>query len=120
MCIRDRDTTLFPAWHSAPWKDRLKLLDKFEDDRMKAFGTKIIYQEAPDILPKDIFNSVKRGIAKRILSKNKERWWTVYMCYSEIDTLRVEAENKNDVQTLKTLDSVNNYVMSVQQKYENA
>ena len=42
------------------------------------------------------------------------------MCYSEIDTLRVEAENKNDVQTLKTLDSVNNYVMSVQQKYENA
>ena len=116
----NKDTALFPAWHSAPWKDRLKLLDKFEDDRMKAFGTKIIYQEAPDILPKDIFNSVKRGIAKRILSKNKERWWTVYMCYSEIDTLRVDAENKNDVQTLKTLDSVNNYVMSVQQKYENA
>ena len=116
----NKDTVLFPAWHAASWKDKLKLLDKFDDERMRAFGKKIIYQESPDILPKDIFNSVKRGIAKRILSEKKEKWWTVNMCYSEIDTLRDQYDNEKDAETLKTLDSINSYVMSVQQKYENA
>ena len=95
-------------------------IDKFDDERMRAFGKKIIYQESPDTLPKDIFNSVKRGIAKRILSENKERWWTVNMCFSEIDTLRDQYDNENDAETLKTLETINSYVMSVQQKYENA
>ena len=27
----NKDTALFPAWHAASWKDKLKLLDKFED-----------------------------------------------------------------------------------------
>ena len=116
----NKDTALFPAWHSASWKDKLNLLDKFDDERMRAFGKKIIYQESPDTLPKDIFNSVKRGIAKRILSEKKERWWTVNMCFSEIDTLRDQYDNENDAETLKTLESINSYVMSVQQKYENA
>ena len=116
----NKDTALFPAWHSASWKDKLNLLDKFDDERMRAFGKKIIYQESPDTLPKDIFNSVKRGIAKRILSEKKERWWTVNMCFSEIDTLRDQYDNENDAETLKTLETINNYVISVQQKYENA
>jgi len=115
-----KDVLLFSTWHSTPWKDRLKLLDKFDDERMRSFGKKIIYQEAPDVLPKDIFNSVKRGIAKRILSEKKERWWTVNMCFSEIDTLRDQYDNENDTETLKTLESIDSYVVSVRQKYENA
>ena len=42
------------------------------------------------------------------------------MCFSEIDTLRDQYDNENDAEALKTLESINNYVMSVQQKYENA
>ena len=42
------------------------------------------------------------------------------MCFSEIDTLRDQYDNENDAETLKTLETINNYVMSVQQKYENA
>ena len=30
----NKDTALFPAWHAASWKDKLKLLDKFDDDRL--------------------------------------------------------------------------------------
>ena len=47
----NKDTALFPAWHAASWKDKLKLLDKFDDERLIIFGKKIIYQEAPEILP---------------------------------------------------------------------
>ena len=58
----NKDTALFPAWHAASWKDKLKLLDKFDDDRLVGFGKKIIYQEAPEVLPESMLKSIKREI----------------------------------------------------------
>ena len=51
----NKDTALFPAWHAASWKDKLKLLDKFDDERLIGFGKKKIYQEDPETLPSDMF-----------------------------------------------------------------
>ncbi len=115
----NKDTALFPAWHAASWKDKLKLLDKFEDKRLVGFGKKIIYQEAPEVLPLDMLKTIKKGIAKRILSEKKEKWWTVSACFSEIDNLRDKYSDSNDEKKLKFLDELNEHVMSIQQKYEN-
>jgi len=115
----NKDTALFPSWHAAPWKDKLKLLDKFEDKRLVGFGKKIIYQEAPEVLPPEMFKTIKKGIAKRILSEKKEKWWTVSTCYTEIDTLRDKYSDENDEEKLKFLDQLNDFIMSIQQKYEN-
>ena len=101
------------------WKDKLILLDKFEDKRLVEFGKKIIYQEAPEILPSNIFKTIKRSIAKRILSQNREKWWTVATCFTEIDTLRDKYSDENDHEKLKFLDELNEYVMTIQKKYEN-
>ena len=115
----NKDTALFPAWHAASWKDKLKLLDKFEDKRLVGFGKKIIYQEAPEVLPPDMLKTINKAIAKRILSEKKEKWWTVSTCFSEIDTLRDKYSDKNDEEKLKFLYELNEHVMSIQQKYEN-
>ena len=115
----NKDTSLFGAWHSAPFKEKLRLLDKFDDPRLVSFGKKIIYEEAPEVLPPDMLRSIKLGIAKRILSNNNEKWWTVGQSYTEIDTLRDKYSNENDQEKLKFLDELNEYVMSVQKKYEN-
>ena len=115
----NKDTALFPAWHAADWKDKLKLLSKFEDERLHGFGKKIIYQEAPQVLPKDMLKSIQLGIAKRILSTGKEKWWTIPTCFTEIDTLRDKYTNENDVEKLKFLDELNEHVTSIQKKYEN-
>ncbi len=114
-----KDTALFPAWHAASWKDKLKLLDKFDDDRLVGFGKKIIYQEAPEVLPENMLKSIKREIAKRILSEKKEKWWTIPTLYTEIDTLREKYTNENDNEKLALLDEFNEYAMSIQKKYEN-
>ena len=116
----NKDTALFPMWHAASWKDKLKLLDKFDDERLIGFGKKIIYQEAPEILPADMFKSIKRSISKRILSEKFEKWWTVSACYSEIDKLRDKYSDENDQKKLNFLDELNSYVMSIQKKYENS
>jgi len=115
----NKDTSLFTAWHAASWKDKLKLLDKFEDKRLVGFGKKIIYQEAPEVLPPDMLKTINKAIAKRILSEKKEKWWTVSTCFSEIDTLRDKYSDENDDEKLKFLDELNEHIMSIQQKYEN-
>ena len=113
-----QDTALFPKWHSANWQDKLKMLDKFQDDRLVDFGRKIIYQESPETLSPDMLKSIKREIAKRILSEKREKLWTCKEFYFECDNLR--EKNKNDEVKLKFLDELNDFVMSIQKKYENA
>ena len=80
----------------------------------------MIYQEAPEVLPLDMFKKIKSEIAKRILSERKEKWWTVSTCYAEIDTLRNKYSDENDEEKLKFLDELNEFIMSIQKKYENA
>ena len=116
----NKDTALFPKWHAASWKDKLILLDRFDDERLVSFGKKIIYQEAPEVLPEKMFKNIKREISKRILSEKKEKWWTCKEFYFECDNLREKYSNENDDQKLKFLDELNNFVMSIQKKYENA
>ena len=96
------------------------MLDKFEDNRLAGFGKKIIYQESPETLSTSIFKGVKKEIAKRILSEKKEKWWTCKEFYYECDNLRDKYTNENDKKKLKFLDELNDFVMSIQKKYENA
>ena len=119
-----KDKFLFTKFHEADWKGKLSLLDKFEDNRYAYFGSRILFNEAPDILPKDMYKNIKRKIAERILSKNKEKWTTVNDFYVDCDNLR-EDDNKmfsfNTVdEKLKFLDGINEYVMNLEQIYENA
>ncbi len=115
----NKDTALFPSWHAASWKDKLKLLDKFDDQRLVGFGKKIIFQESPETLPSDMLKSIKIQIAKRILSNEKQKWWTCKEFYFECDNLRERYTNENDQSKLEFLDQLNNFVMSIQKKYEN-
>ena len=115
----NKDTNLFPVWHAASWKEKLKMLDKFEDDRLVGFGKKIIYQESPENLPENMLKEIQRDIAKRILSEKKEKWWTCKEFYFECDNLREKYTNENDEEKLKFLDQLNNFVMSIEKKYEN-
>jgi exodeoxyribonuclease I len=113
-----KDTALFPKWHAASWKDKLILLDKFEDERMVSFGKKIIYQESPETLPADMLKTIKRGIAERILSDDKEKWWTCKEFYFECDNLRDKYSNEKDEEKLMFLDEINEFVETIQKKYE--
>ena len=122
--IPSKDEALFPKFHNGDWNEKFALLDKFQDDRLITFGHSLIFNEAPQVLPKDIHKKIKRRIASRILSTNKEKWWTVSAFYSECDEIR-ENEDKmfsfNTVdEKLKFLDGINDYVMNLEQKYSDA
>ena len=56
----NKDVHLFEKFHLSGWKDKFTLLNKFNDDRSVTFGCNLIFNEAPEILPKDIYNKIKR------------------------------------------------------------
>ena len=119
----NKDQALFPIFHKADWKGKLAMLDKFEDDRLVTFGHKLIFNEAPEILPPDIFKQIERKVASRILSTNKQKWWTVSAFYSELDEIRENESKmfsfKNTEEKLDFLEGINQYVMDLEKRYSN-
>ena len=118
--VDNKETPKMEKWHQASWEDKFKLLDKFEDERLVDFGKKIIYQEAPQVLPEGVTKEIRRGIAKRILSTNKEKWTTCSDFYTECDHFRNEFEKEGNNEKLKFLNEINQFVENIQKKYEAA
>ena len=119
-----KDGLLFQKFHQEDWKGKFAMIDKFKDERMITFAHSLIFNEAPEILPKEIHKKIKRRIASRILSTNKEKWWTVSAFYSECDEIRENEDKMFSFKTvdekLKFLDGINDYVMNLEQKYSDA
>ena len=114
----DYDNKIMPEFHKANWKDKYSVLQKFKDERMQYFGKKILYEESPQSLPKEEYNSFHKEIASRILSTNEEKWNTIPRTYSEIDTLRNKF--KDDKEKLKSLQDINLYIEEMEKYYQKA
>ena len=75
-----------------------------------------MYEESPQSLPKEEYDSVHKEIASRILSTNNEKWNTIPRTYSEIDTLRNKF--KDDKEKLKTLQDINLFIEEMEKIYK--
>jgi len=112
------DNAIMPAFHKADWKEKFLILQKFKDDRLRYFGKKILYEESPDALPKEEYDTIHKEVAARVLSTNKEKWNTIPRTYSEIDTLRNKF--KDDKQKLEKLNEINSYIEEMETTYQKA
>ena len=112
------DSKIMPEFHKAKWKDKFAILQKFKDDRMQYFGKKILYEESPQSLPEEEYNSVHKEVASRILSTNEEKWNTIPRTYNEIDTLRNKFKDDNN--KLQLLEDINSYIQEMEKAYQKA
>ena len=62
----DNDKILFSKFHDTDWRGKFSMLEKFEDKRMLYFGERLIFNEAPEILPDKIQKRIKNQIADKI------------------------------------------------------
>ena len=113
-----QDNKIMPEFHKVDWKDKFFVLQKFKDERMQYFGKKILYEESPQSLPKEEYNSFHKEIALRILSTNEENWNTIPRTYSEIDTLRNKFRDNKD--KLKAIEDINLYIEEMEKMYQKA
>jgi len=113
----NEDNKNMPEFHKAEWNKKLSVLDKIKDERLHYFGRRLIYEEKPEVLPKEEYNQIRRTIAKRLLSTNQEKWNTIPRTYSEIDTLREKFEREGKLENLTILDDINAYVEEMEKFY---
>jgi exodeoxyribonuclease-1 len=109
---------IMEEFHLSNWEDKIKIANKFKEERNYYFAEKIIYEENPSILPKEIINKINRRVAKKIFSTNDEKWNTIPKAYKDIDDLRAEYEDKNDQNTINTLNNLNNFIEDIEKKYQ--
>ena len=113
----NEDNKMMPEFHKAEWDKKLSVLGKIKDERLHYFGRRLIYEERPEILPKEEYNQIRATIAKRLLSTNNEKWNTISRTYSEIDTLREKFEREGKPENLIILDDINAYVEEMEKFY---
>ena len=111
------DNKIMPEFHRAEWEKKLHVISKFNDERLKYFGKKLLYMEKPEVLSKSDYNIIHRDVAKKLLSTNNEKWNTIPRTYSEIDTLRAKFEKENQSDKLLILEDINAYVEELEKFY---
>ena len=116
----DQDKSTMKAFHQSEWKDKLIVADKFKDQRFNYFAKRLIYEENPTILPKDMYDEIHRAIARQILSTNNEKWNTIPKAYNELDNLRVKYEEAKDEERLAMMNDLNQFLEEIENKYQDA
>ena len=112
------DSTIMEKFHTVDWKERVLLIEKFSDDRYSFFAKRLIYQEAPDVLPQSFKKEIMKNIANRLFSTSKQQWTTIPEFYRSIDDMRNKHEK--DEKIMNKLEEYNNFVSEIEKKYEAA
>ena len=61
---------------------------------------------------------IRNHIADRLLSKNKEKWLTIYEAYKKIDDLREKYGNTDSIENIKILDELNSYIENIEKSLQ--
>jgi len=113
--VSNTDNFLMKEFQKADWKNKLTIMDKFKDERLKYFAEILIFEEQPNLLDREKFIKIKEHLTNRIMSTNKEKWLTIYDAYKKIDDLRVKYDNNKE--NLFILEDVNKYIENLEKKF---
>ncbi len=116
----NKDRLTMELFNNEPWDKKFEITNIFTDQRYKFFSQKLIYEEAPDYLPKDIFNKIHKNIANQILTLDNVNWFTLPKAYKQIDDLRSDFELNNNEKKLFFLNEINDYLEKLELIYEPA
>ena len=105
-------------FHKADWEEKFYISNQFKDERNQYFAQRLIYEEAPQILPQIDYEKIHKIIAKQILSTDNEKWNTVPKSYHQLDTLRDKYENEKNDEKLEFLAELDSFLQNLEKKYQ--
>jgi len=74
----------------------------------------LLFEEKPELLDKNKAKKIQNHIADRLLSKNKEKWLTIYEAYKKIDDLREKYASNNNIENIRILNELNSYIENIE------
>ena len=81
-------------------------------------GKRLVYQNQPEALEKKEYNSIRKDIAKKILSVEETNFTTVPMAETLIDNMRNEKNISNE--KLDYVNEIDTYISQIRKNYESA
>ena len=100
------DQQLMVQFHRAPWSERLSILGQIDDERLKHFGYRVIFNDSPKTLGTTMHEALKQRLNERLLHKGDVPWVTVNKALAEIQKLRPAAVGR----AVHILDEYRNYL----------
>ena len=114
----EEDLKKSETFHTLDWGDRYNLVKSFKDKRFKYFGERLIYQNQPEALPKDVYNLIHTETAQRVLSLEEQNFTTIPMAEHLIDSIR--AEKDITAEKLDYMNEVDAMIKEMRVTYEKA
>ena len=86
------DQVLMRTFHEADWPSRAALLGRLTDPRLQVLGERLLYTEAPEVMPVNGLIGYRADLARRLLAdKGAVPWLTLPEAIREADDLLVSA-----------------------------
>lgn len=89
--IRDYDADVCRRFHAAPWQERLAIIDRFQDPRLKKLARRIIYFERPNLLDADLRGRMDMALRDRLRGQEPDAPGRSFVAsLEEFDLLQAE------------------------------
>ena len=111
----NKDNYLMQDFQAAEWEKRYDIALKITDNRIQEFAKRVIYNEKPELLPKNELKKRDQDVASKLLTMDKVPWNTIPDAMKEIDDLR-ETEGDHDIEILQEIDE---YIQELQEDHNN-
>lgn len=90
------------AFHGASWPERAKLVETFEDNRLRELGRRIVFLEKPDVLRPELRQGFETWMHNRLQGREGvEAGRTVIDALDEIKKAQSEPNGPPEVETIK-------------------
>jgi exodeoxyribonuclease-1 len=87
------DGLLMDAFHRAPWEQRLSIVNKLEDARLKVIGRQLVHVERPNLLHDAERLEHDRAHARRVLGTDGDvPWLTLSKALEQVDDMLAACE----------------------------
>ena len=86
------DQALMTEFHEAEWLSRAALLGRFADPRLQVLGERLLYTEAPDVMPANGLTNYRADVANRLLAdEGSVPWRTLSKAIRKTDELLADS-----------------------------
>lgn len=109
----NKDNYLMKDFHGAVDNEKYEIAEKITDIRIKEFAKRVLYNENPDLLPKNELIKREKKISEKLLTTQKCPWNTLPQAMEEVDNLREKEGIDQD-----RLEEIDQYIQELYEKYE--
>ena len=92
------DNALMDQFHTLEWPQRVPLIGRLADGRLRALGQRLLYVEAPELMDNAAHHDYDAAIARRLMAADGEMPWLTYpQALAEIEDMIAAADGDEAV-----------------------